>query len=53
MLSVIIPAFNEAKTIQELLERVRAVNIDKEIIIVNDASTDSTGDILKQINLGA
>lgn len=45
-LSIIIPVFNEKKTIRELLKRVRAVNlpqkIKKEIIIVDDASKDGT-----------
>lgn len=45
-LSIIIPAYNEAKTIHRILDKVRAVKlineIDKEIIIVNDASTDGT-----------
>lgn len=45
-LSVIIPAYNEAKTIQNVLERVSRVEliggIEKEIIVVNDCSTDDT-----------
>lgn len=45
-LSIIIPAFNEGSTIHLILERIRSVNlvnsIDKEIIIVNDCSTDNT-----------
>lgn len=45
-LSIIIPAYNEAKTIQSILDRVAQVtlinNIQKEIIIVNDASIDTT-----------
>jgi glycosyltransferase involved in cell wall biosynthesis len=48
-LSVVIPVFNEAKTIQEVLARVRAVPIDKEIIVVDDESTDGTRDILRSI----
>ncbi len=51
-LSVIIPAFNEAKTIQIVLEKVANVKllngIEKEIIVVNDCSTDDTeGEILR------
>jgi len=51
-LSVIIPAFNEAKTIQIVLEKVANVQllngIEKEIIVVNDCSTDDTeGEILR------
>lgn len=45
-LSIIIPAFNEAKTIHLILDKIDAVklanNIEKEIIIVNDCSTDGT-----------
>ena len=46
-LSVLIPVFNEKASLLKLLERVRAVPIDKEVIIVDDCSTDSTRDILK------
>jgi glycosyltransferase involved in cell wall biosynthesis len=48
-LSVIIPVYNERNTIQEVLRRVRQVDlgdIDKEIIVVDDGSTDGTHDIL-------
>lgn len=41
-LSVIVPAFNEAPTIAAVLRRVAAVQIDKEIIVVDDSSTDDT-----------
>ena len=41
-LSVIVPAFNEAPTIAAVLRRVAAVEIDKEIIVVDDHSTDET-----------
>ncbi|MCL4477988.1 MAG: glycosyltransferase family 2 protein [Deltaproteobacteria bacterium] len=46
-LSVIIPVYNEVTTIQELLKRVESVALDKEIIMVDDFSTDGTRDILK------
>lgn len=46
-LSVIIPAYNERDTIEEVLRRVRAVEIDKEIIVTDDCSTDGTHEILK------
>lgn len=49
-LSVIIPVFNERKTIEEILKRVQAVPLDKEIIIVDDGSTDGTKDILKGLS---
>jgi glycosyltransferase involved in cell wall biosynthesis len=47
-LSVVIPVYNERKTLDELIVRVEAVNLEKEIIIVDDASTDGTRDLLKK-----
>jgi glycosyltransferase involved in cell wall biosynthesis len=41
-LSIVIPVFNEESTIQNLVNAVRAVPIDKEIVIVDDGSTDGT-----------
>jgi glycosyltransferase involved in cell wall biosynthesis len=46
-LSVVIPVYNEKNTILEVLERVRGVELPKEIIIVDDFSTDGTREILK------
>ena len=46
-LSVVIPVHNEKKTLDELISRVEAVNLEKEIIIVDDASTDGTADIIR------
>jgi glycosyltransferase involved in cell wall biosynthesis len=48
-LSVIIPVYNETRTIRELLERVKAVEIEKEIILVDDFSTDGTREYLRSI----
>jgi glycosyltransferase involved in cell wall biosynthesis len=45
-LSVIIPAYNEESTISDIIERVLAVDLPKEIIVVNDCSTDKTREIL-------
>lgn len=49
-LSVIIPVFNEEKTLKKLLDKVINVKLDieKEIIIVNDCSTDNSKNILKE-----
>ena len=47
-LSVVIPVYNERKTLDELISRVEAVNLEKEIIIVDDASTDGTRALLKK-----
>jgi glycosyltransferase involved in cell wall biosynthesis len=46
-LSVVMPVFNEAGTIAEILRRVDAVPIDKEIVLVDDCSRDETPGILK------
>jgi glycosyltransferase involved in cell wall biosynthesis len=49
-LSVIIPAFNEAATIESMLDKVVEVqltnDLDKELIIINDASTDNTAEVI-------
>jgi glycosyltransferase involved in cell wall biosynthesis len=44
--SFIVPAYNEASTIVELLDRVAALELDKQIIVVDDGSTDGTGDLV-------
>ncbi len=51
-LSVIVPAYNEGKTLSMVLDRIAQVqlinNIEKEIIVVNDCSTDNTEDVIRQ-----
>jgi len=49
VLSVVMPVFNEKTTIVEIVERVRDAPYEKEIIIVDDASTDGTREILEQL----
>ncbi|MFH1772010.1 MAG: glycosyltransferase family 2 protein [Candidatus Omnitrophota bacterium] len=51
-LSVIVPVYNEAKTIAKVIEEIKSVSleIDREIIVVDDASTDSTKKILAELN---
>ena len=54
-LSIIIPVFNEEKTILEVLDRVNSVEIHgvkKEIIAVDDASTDATASVISNFPLG-
>jgi dolichol-phosphate mannosyltransferase len=46
MLSIIIPVFNEAKTIGQIVEKIVTLPLEKEIIIVDDGSTDGTDKIL-------
>ncbi|KKU56737.1 glycosyl transferase [Candidatus Amesbacteria bacterium RIFCSPLOWO2_02_FULL_48_11] len=53
-LSVIIPVYNEEKTIQEVVRRVLAVplgKIKKELVIINDGSTDGTRDKIRSLRL--
>jgi glycosyltransferase involved in cell wall biosynthesis len=47
LLSVIVPVYNEAGTIGQILERIQAVDLDKEIVVVDDGSTDGTDRILR------
>lgn len=49
LLSVIMPCYNEERTIRAILEQVRAVKLDKEIIVVDDHSRDGTYAILQEI----
>jgi glycosyltransferase involved in cell wall biosynthesis len=48
LLSIVIPVYNERDHLEALLARVEAVEISKEIILVDDGSTDGTRDILAQ-----
>ncbi|MEW5896863.1 MAG: glycosyltransferase family 2 protein [Nanoarchaeota archaeon] len=48
-LSVIIPAYNEIETINKLIQLVKDVNIDKEIIIIDDCSKDGTREFLNNL----
>ena len=49
-LSVIIPVYNESKSIEEILKRVQATDTANEIVVVDDGSVDGTRDILKQLD---
>ncbi|HTU26249.1 MAG TPA: glycosyltransferase family 2 protein [Pirellulales bacterium] len=46
LLSVVIPAFNEERTMAEVIDRVRRCGLSCEIIVVDDGSTDRTGAVL-------
>ena len=49
-LSIIIPVFNEENTIASIIQKVQSADYDKEIIVVDDASTDGTKDILQKLS---
>lgn len=48
-LSVVIPVYNEERWIREVVRRVQAVNIPKEIVIVEDCSKDGTREVLREL----
>jgi glycosyltransferase involved in cell wall biosynthesis len=49
-ISVVIPVFNERATIEEIILRVQAVELNKEIVIVDDGSTDGTREFLADLS---
>ena len=49
-LSVLIPVYNEMENIREILRRVQATKLAKEIIVVDDGSSDGTREVLKKLN---
>jgi glycosyltransferase involved in cell wall biosynthesis len=49
-ISIVIPVYNEQDTIFKVVKKVNQVDIDKEIIIVDDASTDKTSELLKAVD---
>src|SRR6266568_8510406 len=50
--SFLVPAYNEAATIVELLDRVSSLDLEKQIVVVDDGSTDGTGDLVEQWRSG-
>ena len=49
-LSIIIPVYNEKKTIIKILGRINKIKVSKEIIIIDDYSNDGSREIIKKIN---
>ena len=47
--SIVVPVYNERATIEEILARIQAVELDKEIIVVDDASSDGTREFLAEL----
>jgi glycosyltransferase involved in cell wall biosynthesis len=50
--SFLVPAHNEASTIGEVLERIDALGLDSEIVVVDDGSTDGTADVVASYRNG-
>ncbi|MCM8809990.1 MAG: glycosyltransferase, partial [Candidatus Omnitrophica bacterium] len=50
-LSILIPVYNEEKTISDVIKKLLSINfgIDKEIVVIDDGSTDNTVNILKKL----
>ena len=46
--SFLVPAYNEAPTIREVLDRVSALDLDKQIVVIDDGSTDETPSVLEE-----
>jgi dolichol-phosphate mannosyltransferase len=52
-LSIVIPVYNEEETIPQVIEQVLAVSLDgveKEIVVVNDGSSDKTGEVVQNLS---
>ena len=49
VLSVVIPVFNEVDTLENVIRRVRSIPLPMEIIVVDDGSTDGTGEVLDRL----
>ncbi|MFN0131664.1 MAG: glycosyltransferase family 2 protein [Phycisphaerales bacterium] len=48
-LSIVIPIYNERATVAAIIDAVQRVPIEKELVVVNDCSTDGTGEVLKEL----
>jgi glycosyltransferase involved in cell wall biosynthesis len=48
-LSVLIPVYNEAATVAQLVERVRCIPLDVELVAINDGSSDGSGEVLERL----
>jgi glycosyltransferase involved in cell wall biosynthesis len=52
LLSVLVPVFNERATVREVVTRVKATPYRKEIVLVDDGSSDGSGDLLRELAAG-
>lgn len=50
LLTIVVPVYNEAGTIKQILEKIYQIDIDKEIIVVDDGSGDGSAKILRGLN---
>lgn len=48
-ISVVVPVYNERGTFAEIIRQIQAVDLEKEIIVVDDCSTDGTADIIREM----
>jgi len=48
-LSIVIPVYNEERHVLDVIRRVAAVPLEKELVVVNDASRDGTRDLLEEV----
>jgi glycosyltransferase involved in cell wall biosynthesis len=48
-LSLVVPVYNEVSTLRTIVQRVVAVDVDKEIVLVDDGSTDGSRDLLREL----
>ncbi len=53
LISVVIPAYNEVDTLRTVIDRVRACGMNCEIVVIDDGSTDGTGEILRELRSAA
>ncbi len=49
LVSIVVPAYNEAETIAETLEKVHRLSVEKEILVVDDGSTDGTSGAVRAL----
>jgi len=51
LLSIIVPVYNEVRTVLAVIDRLRAIDLPvaREILVVNDGSTDGTGEVLEDV----
>jgi glycosyltransferase involved in cell wall biosynthesis len=49
-LTLVMPAFNEVKTIEETIKKVISLDFVNQLVVVDDGSTDGTREILKSLN---